>query len=132
MILYTATRSLVVSHVLNTQYMLEIDCTEDVRSRDVDKTIIRSKGGAMEALYYKADRQHVITFAPVRGTDLDLLIEMLDSTEGGETFQAQIYGTESALTSLRRTDSGYTLSPFMRVGATDKDWYQVTITAIEV
>jgi hypothetical protein len=132
MIIYTAKRSMVSWHSLNTQYVLEIDCTEDARERQVEKTSVRSKGGAMEVLYHRSDRQHVITFAPVRGTDLDLLIEMLDSTEAGETFQAQIYGTEAGLLNLRRTDTSYTLSPFMRVGATDKDWYQATITAIEV
>lgn len=133
MIVYTAARSLAPSHVAGTQYLLNIEGVDAIRNRTVDKTVLRSKGGAIETLRNRADNEWTLTFAPVNGLDVAKLIEFLDSTEGGEKFQLFIYGTESAAKSLRRTDSGYQLSAFMRVGSEAGDYFQASaITAVEV
>jgi hypothetical protein len=60
---------------------------------------------------------------------LDQLLEFLDSTESGESFDMRLYGTEAAFTTVKRSDDGYTLQEFMRVGSERNDWFQISITA---
>jgi hypothetical protein len=132
--IYTARRSLIAGHVVDETYHLEIALMEETTlSRAVEKTIVRSKGGAMETLHDRADENWSIVFEPVRGTTRLRLKEFLDSTESGQTFQAYLYGTESEPLTLKRTDSGYQWAPFRRVGSPEGDWYQASaITAVEV
>lgn len=126
--IYTAKRSLIGSHIVDQNYHLEINATTAPRSRRTEKSEVRAKGGATETLYHRADREWTITFEPVNGVRLDALIEFLDSTESGEPFQMQLYGTESSMTSVMRSDDGYELQPFMPVGNERGDWFQVSIS----
>lgn len=125
---YTAKRSTLADHIVNQQYMIEIGVTSEQRSRRVDKTEVRARGGATETLYHKADREWSITFEPVAGDRLNQLIEFLDSTESGEAFEMRLYGTESSFTTVKRIDEGYSLQEFMRVGSERGDYFQTTIS----
>lgn len=125
--IYTAKRSLLQGHIADVQYEIEIGAVTAPKRRSVDKTTVRARGGATETLYYHADREWSITFEPVRGSKLDELIEFLDSTESGESFQMWIYGTESSPTTVLRSDDGYDLQEFMMLGAERSDWFQASI-----
>jgi hypothetical protein len=125
---YTAKRSVLPDHIIDRQYMIEIGVTSEQRSRRVDKTEVRARGGATETLYHKADRESSLTFEPVNGDRLNQLIEFLDSTESGEPFEMRLYGSESSFTTVKRSDDGYELQEFMRVGSERADWFQVSIS----
>jgi len=129
---YTCKRSQLPDHIIDQEYMLEIGLSNEQRSRSVDKTGVRARGGATETLYHKADRQWTITFQPVNGDLLDQLVEFLDSTESGEAFDMRLYGTEAEFTTVKRADDGYTLQEFMRVGSERGDWYttQISVRAV--
>lgn len=124
---YTAKRSLLLDHIVNLQYMIEIGVTSEQRSRRVEKTDVRAKGGVTETLYHRADKEWSITFEPVNGDRLNQLIEFLDSTESGESFEMRLYGTEATFTAVKRSDEGYSLQEFMRVGGERTDLFQVSI-----
>lgn len=125
---YTAKRSVLPDHIIDQSYMLDIGITTEQRTRRVDKTEVRARGGATETLYHKADREWSITFEPVNGDRLNQLIEMLDSTESGEPFEMRLYGTEASFTTVKRSDDGYSLQEFMRVGSERSDWFTVSIS----
>jgi hypothetical protein len=124
---YIAKRSTQPHHIVDQQYTIEIGVSSEQRSRRVDKTEVRARGGATETLYHKADREWSITFQPVKGDELDQLLEFLDSTESGEPFEMRLYGTESSFVTVKRTDEGYDLQEFMRVGSERGDWFQTSI-----
>lgn len=129
---YIAKRSLLPTHSINDTYSLDIGLVEAVKTRRVEKSQPRSKGGNIETLYHRADVEWSLTFAPVRGYELAQLLEFLDSTESGDVFTVDIYGTAAAPIAMKRTDEGYTLQPFMRVGSEDGDWFQASaIAAVE-
>jgi len=131
--IYTARRSLIPGHAVDEIHELEILLSEETAgSRKVEKTAVRSKGGAMETLYDRADQVWSIVFEPVNGEKLLRLKEFLDSTESGQSFTAYLYGTESTPLTLKRTDDGYEWKAFQRIGTADGDWLQASaITAVE-
>ncbi len=131
-IVYTALRSLTGLTDANEFATIEVDISEYSRRRTVIKDAPRSKGGATETLYHRADVTHSITFAPVNGFALRQMEEFLASTESGDSFQIYLYGNESLPITVRRTDDGHQLNPFMAVGASDKDYWQTSITVDEV
>ena len=120
---YTAKRSLMPGRIVDQQYQLEIETQSSPRSRRVEKTDVRARGGATETLYHRADREWNITFEPVQGAQLDALIEFLNSTESGEPFDMQIFSSESTFTTVKRIDDGYELDEYMPTGAERSDWY---------
>lgn len=128
---YTAKRSLAPGHTAETSYVAEFELVDAVPSVADVKTREQSQGGASEATFYRQDRSWQLTFAPVRGDDLLLLREFLDSTETGQAFHVAMYGDEAQMLALRRLETEHSESPFMRVGARDSDWFQASIVAIE-
>jgi hypothetical protein len=128
---YTAKRSLADHHQADEACFLEIEVVDALRSTSVNKSVKRSIGGAMETLRHSADVQWQITFEPVSGARLALLREFLDSTDAGEAFSIDIYGRASAMKTMRRTDEGYSETPFIRLGSESADYFTASITAIE-
>lgn len=126
---YTARRSLIGGHAAGVQYAVSFATTATVRSREVEKSVQRSMSGKMETLYFGAKRRWRLTFAPVRGADRAALQELLDSTESGESFTATLDGDALAAVTVKRTDSGYTLSEVMPVGGAPltNDWFVADI-----
>lgn len=125
---FTLKRSLLPGNIVDQQHELEIGATTAVRGRQVERNDVRAKGGATESLYHRADVEWSITFEPVNGHRLDELMEFLDSTESGEPFAMQLYGTESTMTTVKRADKGYQLSRFLDVGGERTDYFQAQIT----
>lgn len=129
---YTATESLLANHSGGETVTLEIGVQDAVRSRSVEKTAQRSEGGSMEVLKHRADVTWDVTFEPVSGYMVSQLREFLDSTEGGEIFSIDFYGTSSAPKSVKRMDSGYGEEPFMRIGTEDGDMFVMRIQVLEL
>lgn len=125
--IYTAKRSLIPGHTAGLVYALELEATSAPKSRQVVKNEVRARGGATETLYHRADVQWSVTFEPVNGVRLQQLVEFLDSTESGESFQMQLYNTASTFVSVLRADDGYSLQEFMLVGSETRDWFQTSI-----
>jgi hypothetical protein len=92
----------------------------------------RSEGGATEVLKHRADTTWEMTFEPVNGFKLDQLREFLASTEGGEAFTMDAYGTSSAPRQVKRLDDGYSEDPFMRNGSEHTDYFVVSIRVLKV
>lgn len=113
---YIAQRSLIAGHVAGVEYAASFATTATGRTRDVEKTLQRALGGITETLYFRADQRWRITFAPVRGTELAALREMLDSTESGGTFTATVNGDAVAAVTVIRADSGYSMSEAISAG----------------
>lgn len=132
-IIYTAKRSLAPGHLLGDEYGLEIGIMDDAqRSTAVEKETQRALGGATETLRHRSDVNWTLTLEPQRGVDMPFLREFLDSTDGGEPFRMDIYGQYGQFVNVRRTDSGYTESPFMRAGSAADDWFTVAIEVVEI
>lgn len=129
---YTATESLLAHRSSGTSVEMEIDFQEARRSRKTEKTVHKSEGGAMEVLKHRSEVTWDLTFEPVSGARLEQLREFLDSTEGGELFTIDAYGTAAAPKIVKRIDDGYAEEPFMRIGSEDGDLFEVKITVIEI
>jgi hypothetical protein len=131
-VVYTATESLLPIRSAGEIVAFEIGFQDARRSRSVEKTVQRSEGGAMEVLKHRAEVTWEITFEPVNGTRLKQLREFLDSTEAGEAFLMDPYGTASAPIQVKRIDEGYSEEPFMRNGSESTDYFFATIRVVEV
>jgi hypothetical protein len=131
-VVYTATESLLPNRLAGQTVAFEIGFQDARRSRSVEKTVQRSEGGAMEVLKHRAEVTWDITFEPVNGTTLDQLREFLDSTEAGESFLMDPYGTASTPTQVKRVDDGYSEEPFIRNGSASTDYFFASIRVVEV
>lgn len=129
---YTATEELIGGRATGDVVSLDIGVQEAVRSRSVEKSVQRSQGGAMEVLWHRADVTWNITLEPVAGVTLAIVREFMASTEAGEVFTMDLYGSSSAPKSVKRIDDGYTEQPFMRAGAESRDWFVVGFQVIEL
>src|SRR5690606_19493240 len=111
---------------------MDIDFQEARRSVVTEKTAQTSEGGNMEVLKHRSEVTWDLTFEPVSGSKLDQLREFLDSTEGGEQFTIDPYGTASQPLAVKRIDNGYSEEPFMRQGRQDRDFFVVSIQVKQV
>jgi hypothetical protein len=131
-ITYIAERGLMAGHVASVEYLLLIDFTDDtVRSVATEKIENRSLSGASEVLRYYSDANWTVVFAPTAIADMAQVREFLASTDGGEPFSIDLYGTGVSIT-VMRTDTGHTETPFSRVGTELKDVVQAQITVREL
>jgi hypothetical protein len=129
---YNATEELLPHRTLGQLVVLEIGVQEAIKSRTVEKRPQKALGGAMEVIKYRGECEWSITFEPVSGAMLDLMREFMASTEGGEPFTIDIYGTASAPKRVKRTDEGYSESPFMRRGGESVDMFEMQIQVVEL
>lgn len=129
---YTATEEVVGWHQTGEQVLLDIGVQDATRSRSVEKSVQRSAGGAIEVLKHRADVTWSVTLEPVSGSRLAEVREFLASTEGGEPFSMDLYGTSAAPKVVKRIDEGYTEDVFMRVGSESGDFFTVTFEVTEL
>jgi hypothetical protein len=130
--IYTATDELINGRDAGDSVVLDLGVQEAVRSRSVEKSVQRSQGGAMEVLWHRADVTWTVTLEPVAGVTLDLVREFMASTEAGEVFTMDLYGTAAAPKAVKRIDDGYTEQPFLRVGEIMRDLFVVEFQVIEL
>jgi hypothetical protein len=129
---YVATDSLFPPHFAGQTISFDIDFQEARQSRAIEKSVQRSQGGSVEVLKNRTDVTWEITFEPVNGSKLRHLREFIASTEGGEQFTIDPYGTASAPIAVKRVDDGTNEEPFMRNGSDATDYFVVSITVLEV
>lgn len=129
---YIATESLLPHREAGDTVTMDIGFQDARRSRATEKNVQVSMGGAMEVLKHRSQSSWSLTFEPVAGAQLEQLREFLDSTEGGESFTVDPYGTSSAPKRVKRTDSGYSEEPFIRMGYEDRDYFVVRIEVVEL
>lgn len=130
-ITYTAKRSLISGHTLDTEYTLDIEILDPQRKTLVKKFPHQAAGGPVELINHRVEFEWLLDFEPVRGAQRDALLEFLRSTAAAETFSVDIYDSGSPLT-LYRVDSGFRQANFMPVGSRVLDWKKISITAREV
>lgn len=127
---YIAKRSLAGGHLENSLVVIELD-VESAQPRVEDiKEIARSPGGSMETSYERTDVLWTIQFAPVFGNELDLLRELLDSTESGELFRVWLWPEDSPLY-LKRIEDGHSEETFIRRGGERSDCFRGQLTALQ-
>lgn len=129
---YTATEDLIGGRQVGEVVVLDVGVQEARRSRKTEKSVQRSDGGAIEVLKHRSDVTWSITLEPVSGHQLSVVREFLSSTEGGERFTMDIYGSASAPKSVKRLDDGYDEEPFIRQGAEDLDFFVVSFQVIQL
>lgn len=128
---YSATNDLIGGRSVGDVVLLDLGVQEALRSRSVEKSVQRSQGGAMEVLWHRADVTWTVTLEPVSGTQLDIVREFMASTEGGESFTMDLYGTSSRPKTVKRIDDGYSEQPFIRVGTVQRDWFVIQFQVLE-
>lgn len=128
---YVAKRSLISGHLVDNQYLLDIDLQEEESADEDVKTSEQAIGGGQETVYHRTDVVHTLRFAPVSGAALLALREFLDSTVTGESFKVYLYGDETEGLKLRRLEEQHAEDVFIRRGGEDRDAFEATINAIE-
>lgn len=129
---YTATESILPEHEAGEVCVLELNFQEAVRAVLVDKVAARSAGGNMEVVLNRQDVTYRLTTAPVHGVQLLRLREFLDSTNGGEEFTIDYYGSAASPKRVKRIDQGYTEEVFLRRGSEGLDAFSASFEVIEL
>lgn len=129
---YTASEELIGGRSVGDTVTFDIGVTEAERSRSVEKNTQRSLGGSIEVLWHRADVTWSVTLEPVSGVTLDIAREFMASTEAGEAFTMDLYGSSSTPKAVKRIDDGYTESPFMRRGSESLDMFAISFQVIEL
>ncbi len=91
---YNATRSLAVGHVLDQSYSMPLRVAALNPEPNVRKSQQIALSGKSESLLFHRKRQWRVNTAILRGGELELAREFLDSVINGETFQFDEFGTE--------------------------------------
>ncbi len=91
---YTAARSLVVGHVLDQSYSMPLRVAGLNPNPNVRKSQKFALSGKSESLLFHTKKQWLVTTGILRGGELELVREFLDSVINGETFQFDEFGTE--------------------------------------
>ncbi|MDT8382992.1 MAG: hypothetical protein RRB22_01100 [Gammaproteobacteria bacterium] len=90
---YTAKRSIIAGHVADDTYDLDMKAGKNNRLPETDKEQHESVGGRLEIIRYKQSIEFDVTTIRILSTDLPAWYEFLDSTDGGEVFTFDRYGT---------------------------------------
>lgn len=117
---YEARRRLAPNHASGTSYSLPLLITDVFPpSGGALKVSPVSLNGTVETLYHGRERIWTVRLAPVQIHLADLLYEFLESTDDGQLFTFDPYGSEDLprqVLSVVRSDSSYTEETFLREG----------------
>jgi hypothetical protein len=120
---YVAKRSIISGHLLGESYTiaLKLLSTSPGFEREVNATENESLSGHVETLRFHAAKTIQVDLAPLKGgTELDAVLEFLDSVEGGESFTFDHYGSIAVPhdpVSARRQKGSYSLARHTPIGA---------------
>lgn len=133
---YTARRALAQGHSAGTTYTIPLQIVEATPSRTTKRNRQESLSGAVESLYYHGKTSWQVSLAPVPLPLSALLIEFLESTEDGQAFTFDPYGSVDfpvKTLSVTRFDDGYTTERFAQVGQNGStDWMRYSFAVREV
>lgn len=92
---YTAKRSLMAGHVVDTAYEFDLKISRRPRSNDFDKTEHRSVSGRTETYFRRQDKFYDFTTIGYEDDSAEAaqLIEFLDSVFDGTQFEVDVYGS---------------------------------------
>jgi len=90
---YTAKRSLINGHVIDTVYSIDINARSIARSSSVKSKTKKSLGGQTETIVQSRDINWSISLNGITELDLPAIREFLDSVDAGESFVFDPYGT---------------------------------------
>lgn len=90
---YTAKRSLIPGHSVNTIYSMNLPVVSMPTSRQVDNERQQSINGNRETIRFYACEMWDVSLAVLYGTAASQVKEFLDSVEDGEPFTFDPYGT---------------------------------------
>ena len=117
---YAARRALAPGHAIDQIFGLPLRVIDLMRpSGSVLRETQQSISGKVEIQYYGEVRRWAVTLEPIRVRDAAIHYEFLRSTEDGQAFTFDPYGTldSPALPlSVVRDDEGYTDDSFIREG----------------
>jgi hypothetical protein len=123
---YNAARSLVAGRTVGLQYSLDLRCVEGypARTRKVGVDDQRTLNDSLERLRYFGKATWQVQVLTLSAAELLALREFLDSTEGGEPFSFDEFGSiaaPGALVTAKRTTPGYSEQRIPGTGATRAD-----------
>ncbi len=133
---YIARRSLAPSHFVETSYTFALSIT-DVRRPTAGalKRMPESLSGVVETLYFGRGRTWIVQLAPVQIHLAQIHYEFLESTDDGQVFTFDPYGTEDFprwAMNVKRADDGYSEDIFQREGRGGlTDWVSLGFTVRE-
>lgn len=119
---YTAKRSIISGHIEDTNYSINLAVMADTPgfTRETNDATNTTLDGSREVLRYHAIKYYDIHLAPLKGgAALDVVLEFLDSVEGGETFGFDFYGTvasPASVVSATLDKAGYSLDRYQALG----------------
>jgi len=124
---YIAKRSLATNHSADQPFTLPLSIADLKRpTGSALRATQESISGLVETQYYGEAREWSVTLAPVRISEASILYEFLRSTEDGQTFTFDPYGSSGSPVSemdVVRMDNGYSEDTFQREGRNGStDW----------
>lgn len=130
---YTATRGLIAGHTVDLEYSLDLLTVDLDERRVVGREQQRSLSDKTETLWYFGVDEWSVRVVAQGEAALLALKEFLKSTEGGEIFEFDAYGsvsTPDAPVNVRRESPEYGLERITNNGTPD-DAFEVTFTVRE-
>lgn len=123
---YIARRRLAPGHFAGSQYILPLTLTACDLMRRVDRREKRSLSGRSESLYYYGKEEFRVQLAAIRLDRADLVLEFLHSTEDGQPFTFDPYGSPSrpvAEMFVVRSDEAHSANRVLMLGQGGHDDY---------
>lgn len=92
-IVYTAKRSVIDSHSIDTEYEFEIALNKFERSAEREQDTSSSLSGSRFTVLHRIDIFYDISTVPIKSTSaIAQMRELLDSVAGGEEFTIDVFG----------------------------------------
>lgn len=127
---YTAKRGVINTHTAGDEYSLNLQAVAVDESREVGAETQSSLSNRTETLWYHGTDQWSVRVVVQGASALAALKEFLQSTEGGESFEFDAYGTVAAPDdpiTAQRVQTGYSLERITNLYTTD-DAFEVGFT----
>lgn len=135
-VIYEARRRLAPNHVSGTSYSLPLSVADvSPPVAGALKAMPVSLNGTMETLYFGRERIWSVRLAPVQIHLSGLIYEFLESTDDGQAFTFDPYGSEDLprfVLTVVRSDRGYDETSFQREGrGGHTDWVNLGFSVRE-
>lgn len=135
-VIYIARRSLAPFHFAGTQYTLPLILVDSNPAPRTLKNSVETMAGAVETQYFGKTRNWDVELAAILETRAAPIIEFLESTADGQTFQFDPYGSESAprrRMNVIRSDEGHSERRVLKRGTGgDNDYWSYGFQVREV
>lgn|GEM_PF-4216165 len=117
---YTATRNLIATHTVDTEYTVTAKLRDYDRSRQTFGTTVTSLSGREQTTHQRGDTLFKCATIPLTGNDAGIIREFLESVEDGTRFEFD-GGGGFYLCTIQ--GSGYTEKRVVETGDVTTDYY---------